>query len=723
MSSTSKSYSQQEWGIFVSNFIEDILNGKHVFVQDLEPGASSRAYNMFTGKPFQGINQLRLASHGYTDPRWITFRQAKQLGGHVKMGERGHNFVWWKREQEVDVIDPATGKPKLDNNGNTIKQTVSLQVPRMEVGRIFNASQCAGLPSLESDVSFQSRFDDVRDIIIASGANVRESADCRSPCYLPKEDVIVMPLEESFVSREAYVVTLFHELGHWTGHESRLDRDLNHARGSAGYAREELVAEFCSFFANLDYGIGYTFSSHKNYLGHWVEALEKDPDILFQAAREGERALHYIVGLSRETRQEVSMSDEKFPSAKEPPVARSVNIDEEFSRIDLKVHYMQRDAFKEDCLKHGIQFSFDPEDKTWFVVTSRENVDKHLSRWKPGNEKPSVRPARTVDDGSWINPCSDALREAGLILPGTPILDGNWQRVPVIDAKAGSRDGAYIGSMDGCPAVYFENHRTGVKGTWAASERTSARMSRQEVERIKQRQNAERQAGAEEAAGRLCNIWKKLPDVGAGDHPYPQMKGVIMSKETDPSLRLNPKYGSLVIPLHNIDGDMVSAQWIGAEGNKGIFAGTMKKGSFHVVGTASTPDYCKEDPGRIIVCEGWSTAKSISAALDTPVVMAIDAGNLKPVAMAFRQKFPGVNVIIAADNDASKDVNRGLISAREAASAVRGRVVAPEFADGGSKGTDFNDLAQAEGPDAIRRQFTGTLQKKKETKTRLTIAR
>jgi putative DNA primase/helicase len=193
---------------------------------------------------------------------------------------------------------------------------------------------------------------------------------------------------------------------------------------------------------------------------------------------------------------------------------------------------------------------------------------------------------------------------------------------------------------------------------------------------------------SEEAAARAARIWlnaRPAPD----DHPY------LLAKQVGPlGLRVDPR-GHLLVPLQDFDGKLHSLETIGADGSKRFLAGGAKQGHFAVVGWDPTP--LVEPSGPLLICEGWATGASLHIATGHSVIVAMDAGNLLPVAKEFRARFAHTDLVIVADNDAKpdRDSNPGVVAAHKAALAVNARIAVPDASG------DANDLFCAEGPDAV----------------------
>lgn len=207
-------------------------------------GYGSLPMNPTTGNRYRGGNALQLMMQGYGDPRWVTYRQAQQAEAQVRKGERGTPIIYWKVE-EVRAVQGEDGKPVYDKDGKSLKETVQLERPRSFISYVFNAEQIDGLPPLVADR--ERVWADVQraeKILEASGVKLVHRAQGHA-FYRPGEDTIYLPEKKQFSSEEGYYSTALHELSHWTGHESRLNRKSG-PFGSIAYAKEELRAEIGS---------------------------------------------------------------------------------------------------------------------------------------------------------------------------------------------------------------------------------------------------------------------------------------------------------------------------------------------------------------------------------------------------------------------------------------------------------------------------------------------
>ncbi len=269
-----------------------------------------------------------------------------------------------------------------------------------------------------------------------------------------------------------------------------------------------------------------------------------------------------------------------------------------------------------------------------------------------------------------------AMADAGMVVDEPIIADGVLHRVYVRGDKSGTKNGAYILHVDGKPAGFFEHFRTGIRQTWSLSgkrEPLSPAM-RQQIEAAKLERQREQQAAHELTARKAKFIWHKARLITlSSEHAY------LVKKRIQPNgVKV---YGdALVIPIFAADGDVVNLQFIDAEGNKRFLSGGRKKGCFAVIGPQDKAE-------RILICEGFATGASLVEATGCLVFVAMDAGNLEPVAREIRRLVPDSELIIMGDNDES---GKGQIEARKAALAVGAVYKIPS-----TPGHDWNDAINA----------------------------
>ena len=244
------------------------------------------------GEPYHGINILMLwasaEEQGFVSPYWLTFQQAKKLGGSVRKGEKGSPVVYASTFEKTNT----------DDNGEEVEQ----KIPFLKQYTVFAADQIEGLPDHYYEMK-QPPNDSIERIahadafFRATGADIREGGN--RAYYSISTDHIQMPPLECFRDAESFASCLAHESLHWTRHKSRLDRDLGRKRwGDAGYAMEELVAELGSAFLCADLAITpEVMPDHADYIGSWLEKLQNDKRAIFTAASLACKAVDYLHSL------------------------------------------------------------------------------------------------------------------------------------------------------------------------------------------------------------------------------------------------------------------------------------------------------------------------------------------------------------------------------------------------------------------------------------------
>lgn len=238
--------------------------------------------NAIKGTGYQSINFLLLASAPFEDPRWITFNAAKKEGWNVKKGESGYGVVFHvlRKMEDPDTLDPVTNEP------------VVKEVPVMKRFTVFNAEQVEGIP--EFDASTQRVWADIavlEQIVMASGIDLRHGGD--SIHYDVDGDFVRIPLRSQFASDVDYYSTLMYGIAHWTGHSSRLKREMGEF-GDEDYAREELRAAIASAMLCAEYGLPHDPAPHAAYAEAWVALLQNDKKEIFKAARDARTICDYV---------------------------------------------------------------------------------------------------------------------------------------------------------------------------------------------------------------------------------------------------------------------------------------------------------------------------------------------------------------------------------------------------------------------------------------------
>ena len=238
------------------------------------------------GLPYQGINVVMLWSaavaQGFAAPIWMTFRQAQELGAHVRKGEKGNLVVYASSVTRTET-DAETGEEQ------------ERDIPFLKGYTVFNVEQIDGLPPqfhalAEPRLDPVQRIDRAEAFFAATRAVIRHGGNMAY--YSVGADAVQMPPFETFRDAESYYATLAHEVTHWTRHPSRLDRDFGRKRwGDEGYAMEELVAELGAAFLSADLDLALEpRADHAAYIESWLKVLKQDKRAVFSAAAHAQRA-------------------------------------------------------------------------------------------------------------------------------------------------------------------------------------------------------------------------------------------------------------------------------------------------------------------------------------------------------------------------------------------------------------------------------------------------
>jgi len=245
--------------------------------------------NGLTGRGYHGLNPLLLSiaslEKGWTDARFLTYRQAQEAGGHVRKGEHATTIVFWKQFLKIEA-DPDTG------------ERTKRVIPVLRSFAVFNVEQCdeldpARLARPAAPIVEHERDAECERFIGGTGATIRHGG--ARVCYSPDADLIQLPPLGTFKDAGAYYSTAFHELTHWTGRDGRAPRDLSGRFGSHKYAAEELVAELGSAFLCERFRVDGTLQ-HPGYLASWLACLRADNRAIFTAASKARIAAEYLLG-------------------------------------------------------------------------------------------------------------------------------------------------------------------------------------------------------------------------------------------------------------------------------------------------------------------------------------------------------------------------------------------------------------------------------------------
>ncbi|MDR3548187.1 MAG: zincin-like metallopeptidase domain-containing protein [Candidatus Pacebacteria bacterium] len=239
--------------------------------------------NLVTQRAYRGINTFLLITMGYESPNWLTFRQAIQLGGSVKKGEKSCPVVFWK---SMEVTNQTSGEVE--------------KIPFLRLYHVFNSAQCEGLKNVPATDVAAFAVTKPAEIVANMPQPPVIKHGMTDAFYSPTDDTVGMPEQKRFETVDSYHAALFHELVHSTGHEKRLKRQSIMERngfGSDPYCKEELVAELGSAFLCGHSGIvERTIDNSAAYLKGWLTRLKSDGTFIVYAAAQAQKAADYILG-------------------------------------------------------------------------------------------------------------------------------------------------------------------------------------------------------------------------------------------------------------------------------------------------------------------------------------------------------------------------------------------------------------------------------------------
>ena len=238
-------------------------------------------HNASTGRPYSGINwiNLSMASAKWGSNGWMTYKQATALGGKVpssKDENGGCEYVWFMARSSYK--DKATGDAKTG--------FINKCFP------VWNVAQIEGLQGIKTYTPPSAGTGSVNRLAESLGINLQYGGD--TACFIPSQDVIKMPSVDAFKDEANHDATLLHEMVHWTGHTSRLKRQILNSFGSEGYAFEELVAELGAAMGGALLGLPYEGLQHESYIKSWLKSLKSDPKHIVKAAKQASAAVQYL---------------------------------------------------------------------------------------------------------------------------------------------------------------------------------------------------------------------------------------------------------------------------------------------------------------------------------------------------------------------------------------------------------------------------------------------
>jgi antirestriction protein ArdC len=252
-------------------------------------GINNMPRNAVSKRAYSGANVLLLwlaaENNGYTSGKWLTYKQAQELGGNVRKGEKSTSIVY-----------ASTFEKQNENGDKDI-------IPFLKAYAVFAVEQCEGLETLQEKpmvLNTEQRDADCEAFIRTTGAIVRHGGG--RAYYTSKDDYIMLPPYETFNGSNGYYNTALHELVHWSGHETRCNRQFGKRFGDKAYAAEELVAELGAAFMCAEFGYD-AVTQHAAYIQSWIDLIKDDCKAFITAASKASAAVEYLRGLALQEEQ------------------------------------------------------------------------------------------------------------------------------------------------------------------------------------------------------------------------------------------------------------------------------------------------------------------------------------------------------------------------------------------------------------------------------------
>jgi antirestriction protein ArdC len=334
-------------------------NGMPAFVAPVNP---------ITGKGYSALNAINLAMKGFDDPRWMSADTASFNKYLVKEGSKG-TLINFPKKNEIQAVRKPDGTKIVGEDGKTVTKTVEFDKVQNGKAFLFNATQIKDIPPLEdwlksieqgphlTPVEKAAKLvTDSKAVIVHGGPEAY---------YDKVKDEIHLPEMEQFENETKYYQAAIHQLAHWTGHESRLNRPMEGSFGSAKYASEELRASIASMLIGAELKVGHSFGQHPAYTGTWSKTLKEEPFEISRAAADAQKIASKLLGL-----------DKKQDIKQDTSVSTTLSKGEEIAYNDTtyKVLDKKGKSFEMEKTDTGEKFKLKPTDKLFSnLVEARNN--------------------------------------------------------------------------------------------------------------------------------------------------------------------------------------------------------------------------------------------------------------------------------------------------------------------------------------------------------------
>jgi antirestriction protein ArdC len=292
-----------------NKLIAEIKEGNSLFQKPVKENgmpAFVKPINPTTGKGYSAMNALILGMQRHDDPRWMSADAARYAGTWVKKEEKG-TLIEFPKTSDIQAIRTAEGKTIKNDEGVTQTKTVEFEKPQRGQAFLFNAEQMKDIMPLEEFLQKQEEgqtlspleraaklIDDSKAVIIHGG---------QEAYYEKQRDVIFMPEPEQFENDTKYLQAAIHQMAHWSGHESRLNRPMEGKFGSLDYAREEMRAAIAGILIGGELKIGHNFGQQAAYMSTFAKILKDEPFEIAKATRDAQKIANLLLGVSQKREQ------------------------------------------------------------------------------------------------------------------------------------------------------------------------------------------------------------------------------------------------------------------------------------------------------------------------------------------------------------------------------------------------------------------------------------
>lgn len=275
-------------------------NGMPAFVAPVNP---------ITGKGYSALNALNLSLKGHDDPRWLSAKDAGYAGYLVKEGSKS-TLINFPKKSEIQAMRTPDGAKIIGEDGQTQTKTVEFDKTQNAKAFLFNGTQIDNIPPLEEFLAKQqeaqtlSPLERAEKLLADSKAVIIHGGP--EAYYDQKKDEIHLPLKESFANDTKYYQAAIHQLAHWSGHESRLNRPMDGRFGSPEYGREEFRAAIAAMLIGGELKTGHSFGQHAAYTGNWAKMLKDKPFELARATNDAQKITGFLLKLGQQREQKQS---------------------------------------------------------------------------------------------------------------------------------------------------------------------------------------------------------------------------------------------------------------------------------------------------------------------------------------------------------------------------------------------------------------------------------